>query len=115
MNAFVAEEGRCSSSLPLLQAKKLVNAAWKVADHGKDEVIVSDVLSSSASDGETECVTKSCVAPVPKFPSDTKFPSDVLILTCTLLFLRPKIQYSGIRLKCDLCSDVGEGEGVAPM
>ena len=58
-------------SLPLQQAKKLAEAAWKAVDHGKDEVVVSDVLSSSANDGE--CVTKSFVVLVPKFLSDTKF------------------------------------------
>ena len=42
--------------------------------HGKDEVIVSDIMSSSAYDGE--CVTKSFVVPVPKFPSNAKFQSD---------------------------------------
>ena len=31
---------------------QLVDAAWKAADHGKDEVVVSDVLSSRANDGE---------------------------------------------------------------
>ena len=73
MNAFLADECRCSPSLPLQQAK-LEDAAWKAANHGKDEVVVSDVLSSSANDGE--CMTKSFVVPVPKFLSDTKFPSD---------------------------------------
>ena len=65
MNALVADEHRCSPSLPLQQAK-LADAAWKAADHGKDEVVVSDVLSSSVNDGE--CVTKSFVVPVLKFP-----------------------------------------------
>ena len=82
MNTFVADERRCSPSLPLQQAK-LVDAAWKAADHGKDEVVVSEVLSSSTNDGE--CMTKSFVTPVPKFPSDTKFPSDVLALKYILL------------------------------
>ena len=83
MNAFVADECHCSPSLPLQQAKKLADAAWKVAIHGKDEVVVSDVLSSSAND--KECMTKSFVVPVSKFPSGIKFSSDVLIMKYTLL------------------------------
>ena len=78
VNACVADESRCSPSLPLQQAKKLVDAAWKAADHGKDKVVVSHVLSSSTNDGE--CMMKSFVVPVPEFPLDTKFPSDVLSL-----------------------------------
>ena len=58
-----------------------VDAAWKAADHCKDGVVVSDLLSSSANDGE--CMTKRFVVPVPKFPSD------VLTLKYTLLILRP--------------------------
>ena len=94
LTAFVADECRCSPLLPLQQAKELADAGWKVADHSKDEVVVSDVLSSSASDGEYSM--KSFIVPVPKFPSDTKFPSDmkfpsdVLILKYILLFLRPQ-------------------------
>ena len=42
VNAFVADERRCSPLLPLQQAK-LVDAAWKAADHGKDKVVVSAV------------------------------------------------------------------------
>ena len=61
MNAFIADERRCSPSLPLLQAK-LVDATSKAADHGTDKVVVSDVLSSSVNDGG--CVTKSFVVPV---------------------------------------------------
>ena len=90
VNAFVADKCRCSPSLPLQQAK-LADAVWKAANHGKDEVVVSDVLSSSANDGE--CMTKSFVVPVPKFLSDTKFPSDRcadMTLKCTPLFLRPQ-------------------------
>ena len=43
MNASVADvcERRCSPLLPLQQAK-MVDASWKVADHGKDEVVVSE-------------------------------------------------------------------------
>ena len=74
VNAFVADKRRCSPSLLLQQAKKLADAAWKAADHGKDEVVMSDVLSSSSNDGE--CVMISFVVPVPKFPSDKKFLSD---------------------------------------
>ena len=37
----------------------MVDAAWKAADHGKDEVVVSDVLSFSANDDEG--VTKSFI------------------------------------------------------
>ena len=73
VNAFIADECRCSPSLPLQQAM-LADAAWKVANRGKDEVVVLDVLSSSAND--SECMTKSFVVPIPKFLSDTKFPSD---------------------------------------
>ena len=61
----------------------MADAAWKAADHGKDGVVVSNVLSSSANDGE--CVLKSFVVPVPKFPPDTKIPPDVLTLKYTLL------------------------------
>ena len=64
VSTFVADECRCSPSLPLQQAK-FVDAAWKVTDHGKDEVVVSDDLSSSVNNGE--CVTKSFIVPVPKF------------------------------------------------
>ena len=39
-------------TLLLQQAEKFVDAAWKAADHGKDEVVVSYVPSSSANDGE---------------------------------------------------------------
>ena len=45
VNAFVADERRCSPSLPLQQVKMLAVAAWKAVNHGKDEVVVSDVLS----------------------------------------------------------------------
>ena len=83
VNAFVADEHHCCPSLPLQQAKKLADVAWKTADHGKDEAVVSDVPFLSAYDGE--CVMKSFVVPVPKFLSDTTFPSDVLTLKCTLL------------------------------
>ena len=44
--------------------KKLADAAWKVADHGMDEVVVS-----SANDGE--CMTKKFIVRVPKFPPST--------------------------------------------
>ena len=81
VNAFVADELRCFLSLPLQQAK-LVNAAWKAADHGGVEVVVSDVLSSSSND--SKCMTESFIVPVPKFPSDTKLPSDVRTLKYTL-------------------------------
>ena len=57
VNAFVADEHRCSPSLPLQQANKLAGTARKVADHGKDKEVMSNVLSSSAND--SECVTKS--------------------------------------------------------
>ena len=109
VNAFVADERCCSPSLPLQQAKKLADAAWKVVNHGKDEVVMSGVLSSSASDGE--CVTKSFVVPVPKFPSDMKFPSDVLTLKYTLLFLKPQTPVFWHQKKCDLCSDGGGRRG----
>ena len=82
MSDFVADERRCYPLLPLQQAK-LADAAWKAADHGKHEVDMSDVLSSSANKGE--CVTKNFIVPVPKFPSDTKLSSDVLTLKYTLL------------------------------
>ena len=59
VNAFVVDERRCSLLLPLQQVKKLADTAWKAADHGKVEVVVSDVLSSSAND--SECVAKICV------------------------------------------------------
>ena len=39
VNAFVADECRCSPSL-LLQQAKLADAAWKAANYGKDEVFV---------------------------------------------------------------------------
>ena len=58
-----------------------------MADHGKNGVVVSDILSSSANDGE--CVTKSFVVPVPKFSSEVKFSPDVLTPKYTLLLLRP--------------------------
>ena len=64
VNGLVADERRCSSLLPLQQAKKLADAAWKLVDHGKDEVV-----ASSANDGEY--VTKSFVVQVPNFPSTT--------------------------------------------
>ena len=100
VNAFVADERRCSPSLPLQQAKKLADAAWKAADHGKDEVVVSDVLSSSANGDE--CVMISFIVPVPKFPSD------VLTLKYTLLLLRQQtLQYSGVR-KSAICVRMGE-------
>ena len=108
VNAFVADECHCSPSLPLQQAK-LADAAWKAANHGKDKVVVSDVLSSSANDGE--CMSKSFVVPVLKFLSDTKFLSDWCAdneMHTTPVFWHQK--------KCDLCSD-GEGweGGVTPM
>ena len=51
VNAFVVDERHCSPSLPLQQVKKLADAAWKAADHGEVEAVVSDVLFSSANDG----------------------------------------------------------------
>ena len=30
---------------------QIADTAWKVTDHGKDDVVVSDILSSSANDG----------------------------------------------------------------
>ena len=48
----------------------------------------------------------SFVVPVPKFSSVSKFPSDMLILKHTLLFVRP--QYSGIR-KSAICVRMGKG------
>ena len=64
----------------------MADAAWKAADHGKDEVIVSDVLSSSANDlwNDGECMMKSFIVPVPKFPSDMKIPCDMKFLTDAL-------------------------------
>ena len=37
-----------SSLVAVQKAKKLADAAWKAVTHGKDEVVVSDVLSSIA-------------------------------------------------------------------
>ena len=45
VNAFVTDEHRYSPSLPLQEANEL-------ADQGKEEVVVSNVLSSSANDGQ---------------------------------------------------------------
>ena len=56
VNAFVDDERCCSALLPLQQAKKPADAVLKADDLGKDEVIVSDVLSSSVN--ESECLTK---------------------------------------------------------
>ena len=64
---------------------------------------------------DNECVRKSFVVPVPKFPfdtkfsSDTKFLSDVLTLKYTLLFLRPQTPGFWHQKKGDLCSDGGGG------
>ena len=58
-------------------SKKLVDVAWKVTNHGKDEGVVSDVVSSCPNDGE--CVMKSSIAPVPKFVSSTP------VLACDLM------------------------------
>ena len=69
VNAFVADECRCSPSLLLQQAKTLADTTWKAADYGEDKVVVSDVLSSSANDSEH--VTKYFVVPVAKFQSIT--------------------------------------------
>ena len=77
-NAFVANEHRCSPSLSLQQAKKFADAAWKAAYHGKNEVVVSDVLSSSANDSECMRDEKLRCSLVPKFPPDTKFPCDMI-------------------------------------
>ena len=68
VNAFISNKCRSSPSLLVQQAKKLIGGCciWKAADHGKDEVVMSDVLSSSANDGE--CVMKSFLVPVPKIP-----------------------------------------------
>ena len=107
MNAFVADERCCFPSLPQRKAKRLADAAWKAADHAKDEVVVSDVLSSSANDGK--CVTKSFVVPVPKFLSDTKFPSDVLTLRYTLWFLMPQTPVFWHQKKSAVCVRMGGG------
>ena len=107
VNAFVADERRCSPSLPLQQAKKLADAAWKAANLGKDEVVVSDVLSSSTNGDE--CVMISFIVPVSKFPSDTKFPSDVL--TLKYIFKTTNSPVFWCQKKCDLCLDGGGGQG----
>ena len=112
VNAFVSDEHHCSPSLPLLQEKKLADAAWKEADHGKDQVVVSDVLSSSANDGER--VMKCFVVQVPKFLSENKFPSDVLTLKYILLLLRPQTPVFWHQKKSRLCSDGGGRKRVAP-
>ena len=70
MNAFVADDRHFSPSLLLQQAKKLADTAGKMDDHGKEVVGVSEVLCSSANDGEF--VTKIFVVPVLKFLSDVK-------------------------------------------
>ena len=115
MNAFVADERR-SSPMLALQQEKLVNAARKVADRGKDEVVVPAILFFSANNGE--CVTKSLIVPVLKFQSDmkflsntkfpfaTKFSSDVLTLNDTLF----KATNSGIVAseKSAICVQMGE-------
>ena len=40
------------SLVAVTAAKKLADAAWKAVSHGKDKVVVSDGLSSSANDNE---------------------------------------------------------------
>ena len=62
----------------------MADAAWKAADYGKDGVVVSDVLSYIANDGE--CMMKSFIAPVLKFQPDMKFLFDVPTLIYTLVF-----------------------------
>ena len=80
-----------------------------MADHNKGKMVVSAVRSSSVNDDE--CLMKSFIVPVPKFPSDTKFLSDVLTVKYTLLFLRPQTPVFQHQNRCDLCSDGGGGEG----
>ena len=118
VNAFLADECRCSPSLPLQQAKKMTEAAWKATDHGTDEVVVSNVLSSSTNDDE--CVMISFIVPVPKFPSNAKFPSDVLTLKYILLFLRQRTPVFWCQKESVIGVQMGEGgwgggEGVTPM